>query len=260
MRIIGFKNGNDVDQELFHIMNAYPMADSLYYPLLMAPVSKDDNEWDVDTKLKITNSFIDSYINIRTICHKTITQSSIRNNIYDLIKDLRGCDLKELYDKLLERYKGLVDMQMYDNMGFLSFFSSSYMHYFLAREKYRNNESITDFESLLRSRKRDSYVLTRVFDSGLLSESDRKGIDPYYDSLANFCLVRRYDFNALSLDDMKNRLEQLEPYLPLKVSQVDSSLDYLKSRNDQLQEFVKNEWLNVEEISNKRDMSSSVQA
>lgn len=260
MRIIDFKNGNDVDHELFHVMNAYPMADSLYYPLLMAPVSKEDDEWEVDTKLKITNSFIDSYINIRTICHKTITQSSIRHSIYDLIKDLRGCDMKGLYNKLLERYNNLADMRQYEKLEFLSFFSSSYMHYLLAREKYRNDESIPNFESLLRSRKRDSYVLTRVFDVGLLSEFERKTIEPYYDSLANFCLVRRYDFNALSLDNMKNRLEQLEPYLPLKVSQVDSSLDYLKSRNDQLQEFVKNEWLNVEEISNKRDMSSSVQA
>lgn len=248
MRIIDFKNGNDVDHELFNIMNAYPMADSLYYPLLLAPVSKDDNEFEVDTKLQITNNFIDSYINIRTICHRTITQSSIRNNIYELIKDLRGCDIHGLYDKLLDKYYGLADMRLNDRLDFLSFFSSSYMHYLLAREKYRNDNSITKFDSLLRSRKRDSYVLTRVFDIGLMSETERKNLEPFYDSLANFCLVRRYDYNTLSVDNKVKRLEQLERYLPLSYAQFETPFDYLMSRNSQIQDFVKKEWLNTDEL------------
>lgn len=256
MRIIDFKNGNNVDHELFNIMNAYPMADSLYYPLLMAPVSKDDNEFEVDTKLQITNNFIDSYINVRTICHKTITQSSIRNNIYELIKDLRGSDIQGLYDKLLDKYNGLADMRLNDRLDFLSFFSSSYMHYFLAREKYRNDDSITKFESLLRSRKRDSYVLTRVFEIGLMSDAERKKIKPYYDSLANFCLVRRYDFNTLSADDMGKRLDQLERYLPLRYARFETPFDYLMLRNSQLQDFVKKEWLNTDEIMKNREINS----
>lgn len=254
MRIIDFKNGKDVDHDLFHIMNAYPMADSLYYPLLMAPITKDDDEFAVDLKLELTNSYIDSYINIRTICHKTITQSSIRNSIYEIIKELRECDIKSLYDRLLDKYSSLADMRQYDKLELLSFFSSSYMHYILAREKYSKDKTITSFESLLRSRKRDSYVLTRVFDMGLLSEAERKNIEPIYDSLANFCLVRRMDYNTLSVDDIKKRLDQMSHYLPLDISLFATPFDYLMARNNQLLEFVKDEWLNIDEIKKKRDV------
>lgn len=254
MRILDFKNGKDIDHDLFHIMNAYPMADSLYYPLLMSPISKDDDEFAVDLKLELTNSYIDSYINIRTICHKTITQSSIRNSIYEIIKELRECDINSLYDKLLDKYSSLADMRQYDKLELLSFFSSSYMHYILAREKYSKDKSITSFESLLRSRKRDSYVLARVFDMGLLSEAERKNIEPIYDSLANFCLIRRMDYNTLSVDDMKKRLDQLSHYLSLDISQYATPFDYLMARNNQLLEFVKNEWLNIDVIKKKRDV------
>lgn len=255
MRIVDFKNRNDVDHELFHIMNAYPMADSLYYPLLMSSVSKDDGEFEVESKLKLINGFIDSYINIRTICHKTITQSSIRNNIYDMIRDLRGCSIDGLCEKLLVRYDSLEEL-LNDKSDFLSFFSSSYMHYLLAREKYRGDESITDFEFLLRSRKRDSYVLTRVFDSGLLKESEKKEVEPYHDSLANFCLVRRYDYNSLSTDDLEKRLNQLAPYLLLNMMQFNRPIDYLEARNNQLRDFVKSEWLSRYDLKKYQDVCS----
>lgn len=255
LRIIDFKNSNDSEYDLFHIMNAYPMADSLYYPLLMSPISKDDDEFGIEMKLKIVNDFIDSYINVRTICHKTITQSSIRTSIYDLIKDLRGCNIDDLCEKLLGRYYGLTDLLM-EQSEFLSFLSSSYMHYLLARELYRKDDSIIDFDSLLRSRKRDSYVLTRVFEYGLLQEVDRKEIEPYYDSLANFILVRRYDFNMLSLDDMEKRLNQLERYLPLSRMQFIKPIDYLMARNNQLRDFVKTEWLNIDKLQKSRKLYS----
>ncbi len=255
LRIIEYKNNNESDHDLFHIMSAYPMADSLYYPLLISPISKDDDEFSVDLKLKIVNNFIDSYINIRTICHKTITQSSIRNSVYDMIRDLRGCNIIDLYKKLLVRYYDLLNL-LSDQPEFLSFFSSSYMHYLLAREIYSHNDSIVNFESLLRSRKRDSYVLTRVFELELLPEQDRKEIEPYYDGLVNFILVRRYDYNVLSIDDMGKRLDQLEKYLPLSMKQFNNPIDYFNARNKKLHNFVKNEWLNIDKLQKDQELYS----
>lgn len=57
---------------------------------------------------------------------------------------------------------------------------------------------------------------------------------------------------------MNKRLKQIEPYLPLKVSQFNSPIDYLKSKNDQLQEFVKNEWLNVDDANKKQETGPSL--
>ena len=64
----------------------------------MAPISKVDSEGDIDEKLKIVNMFIDSYVNIRTMCHKTITQSSIRDDVFDMIKEVRECNKSTLRD------------------------------------------------------------------------------------------------------------------------------------------------------------------
>ena len=96
IRIVSRVNVNTPSHELYHIQGSYPMADSLYYPLLMAPITKDDGEDDIDRKLDMVNGFVDSFINIRTLAHKTITQSSIRYYVYDMIKEIRGLDMGQL--------------------------------------------------------------------------------------------------------------------------------------------------------------------
>ena len=116
------------------------------------------------------------------------------------------------------------------------------MHYFHARMLYRR-EDVADFKDLLRSRRRDSYILCRIFEESGLPEEIRDDIRPYLDSLANYCLARRQDVQKLSLD-MDARLRELADYLPEMSDLVYiNPVDYLLERNKKLELFVQSEWL-----------------
>ena len=86
------------------------------------------------------------------------------------------------------------------------------MHYFYARMLYKREEK-GDFKDLLRSRKKDSYILYRIFEESGVPEEIRDDASPYLDSLANYCLVRRYDVQKLSLE-IYARLRELADYFP----------------------------------------------
>lgn len=247
IKIVSRVNTNIPGYELFHILNAYPMADSLYYPLLMATISKEDGEADIDRKLDMVNEFVDSYINIRTLSHKTITQSSIRYFVYDLIKEIRGSSVSQLADKLQQKYKNL--RALFDELAenCLISYNGSYTHYFYARKLYRESCNTVLFDNLLRSRKKDSFVLTRIFEAEMLDEPTRLSIHTYYDGIANFCLVRRNDFYNLSFEDIHTRLKQLSQWYPeLGVHDMKPS-DVLESREAMLKKFVEEEWLKREQ-------------
>lgn len=242
IKIVSRVNANTTGYELYHVLGSYPMADSLYYPLLMASVSKDDGEDDIDRKLDMVNCFVDSYINIRTLSHKTITQSSIRYSIYDMIKEIRGVSIEKLGIVLREKYKNLRDLFEASVPGYLFSFNGSYMHYFLSRELYDKDNTVL-FDTLLRSRKRDSYVIARIFELDMLDEPTKAVVQPIYDSLANFCLIRRYDYYNLSTLNLQTRLAQLSKYLPELDNNVLTPERVLESRNSNLRQFAVEEWL-----------------
>lgn len=242
LKIFKYRQEADGDRDLFYVTNYYPMADSLYLPLMMSPVSKLDGECDVDEKLMAVNKYIDSYVNVRTLVHKTITQSSIRDNIYEMVKEVRDCYSDELHtilDKRKLRLKELMD----NGSRLLHSYSGSYMHYFFARMLYSKRDRNGDFKDLLRSRKRDSYVICRVFEEESVPEDFRNDMRPYMESLANYCLVKRQDVKALPID-MHSRIQHLSHYLPeMSNYQLTGPVEYLEERNRRLVGFIKDEWL-----------------
>lgn len=243
MKIVSRVNDSITGYELFHILSLYPMADSLYYPLLLSPISKDDGEDDIDRKLEMVNKYVDSYINIRTLSHKAITQSSIRYYVYDMIKEIRGASIEQLEKKLLQKYTSLHELFTESAPAYLISYNGSYMHYFLARDLYRRESKAGCFDNLLRSRKKDSYVLTRIYEAEMLDEQTRIRIQSNYESMANYALVRRNDFYNLSLTDLPTRLKQLAKYLPELDNNVVEPKQFLESRNAELRAFVEKEWL-----------------
>lgn len=241
LKIFDYRTDASGENDLFYVMTYYPMADSLYLPILMAPVSKIDNESEIDEKLSIINKYIDSYINIRTLAHKTITQSTIRDGMYEMIKDVREKDVASLQNIIFSKIQSLYDL-LEKNNHMVSSYSGSYMHYFFARMIYRRDD-IDDFKDLLRSRKKDSYVICRIFEEDSVEEGLREEMSIYVDCLANYCLVRRQDAKSLSID-MEHRLQELSEYLPEMVDcQVAQPIDFLKIRNEKLMGFAYSEWL-----------------
>lgn len=205
------------------VTNCFPLADSLYWPLMMSPLSVYDSEQDIDEKLLIVNDFVDCYINRRQLSFKSINQSSIRNYIYELVKKIRDLNFLELKDVLYEEKKKLtsVDCMISSAQGY----SQPYLHYFFARLKHHIYPS-GDFYSLMRSKKQSSYILLQIFtyedcQTEILSSQS-------YPSwgISNYCLIRRYDFENIPsgyqerINWLMNKgyLPEMEMYGNLQVS------------------------------------------
>ncbi|MBQ0113179.1 MAG: DUF262 domain-containing protein [Bacteroidales bacterium] len=228
-----------------YINEYYTIADSLSYPLYLAPISKIDDDAAITSKIQIVARFIDRYVNIRTLRSKTISQSSIRNSIYEIVKQIRNVDtsrLQEILSEELQKQLSGIDV----HYSILPMNNSGYYHYFYARVlDYLN--TVDDFKSLLRSKKQNSYVLTRIFsleDFG--NEFDEPTLYAYFNSVSNFFIIRRYDVEQYPFEgtvaDKLTFLQNKDYLLGMDINGISSALNFVSQKDNFIQNITKKIW------------------
>lgn len=241
-----YKNTYSESQEISYISNFYTIADSLAYPLYLSPITKLDDEEVVEEKIRLVGKFIDIYTNIRSISGKAITQSSIRYSIYELVKNIRNKEVEELraslytelQKSLSQPYSSFSILHRMDNWG--------YYHYFFARILYNLGMDVKDFKELLRTRKQSSLVLIKIFhDDEIEKDCDEVMWDLNINSVAGFCLVRRYDLDTIASKKPIARIKYLikHGYIPEMggYEAIDRSIiDFINERDQKLRELVDN--------------------
>lgn len=244
------KNTQDesMAEDIF-ITNAFTIADSLTYPLFLAPINKADSIDIISEKYLIVNKFLDNYTNIRMLCNRAITQSSIRHYFYDLIKETRNNSIENLSrvlnkesDKLRE-IKLTTSLFNIDNWG--------YYHYFYARINY-SFKIIKDefnFTELLRSKKQSSFVLVQIFRKEELSTySEDSIVTGLENTIGNHCLIRRYEIDEFSSKQTRHKISFLykRNYLPEideETSKNGNITDFIDIRNKTLNSLIEKIWL-----------------
>jgi uncharacterized protein with ParB-like and HNH nuclease domain len=221
----------------------YPIADSLSYPLQISSITKVDDEIIIDEKIKITSKFIDIYTLTRVIIGKSITQSSIRYSIYELVKSVRNHDPFLLKDQLfseLERigskpYSPLTILHKMDNWSFY--------HYLFARLLYESDKDV-EFSSLLRSKKQNSLILFKFFE---MEEKPQDVEEATWqlnvDSVAGHCLVRRFDLDEIHAKKGLKRIKYLvkQGYMPeMEGLESENVVDFLLNRDHRLRQQIDN--------------------
>lgn len=189
--ICKYKNSETEGFKTLYLNNFYTIADSLLYPLLMASVSKIDDEDVIKEKINIGASFIDKLANIRTLQNRTITQTSLRNTIYELVKKIRNVGSSQLRELLQDELNKVIEKgDVYRTMKEMN--NGNYYHYFFARLWSYLDNSLT-FSELLRSRKQSSYVLVPLFNEKDFGNNPDMETYTYIliNSVANYCLMRR---------------------------------------------------------------------
>lgn len=247
LRLNYYKKHETQEYRNISINEHFTIADSLSYPLYLSPISKIDDETTISTKIRMVASFIDKYTNIRTLQNKTISQSSIRNSVYELVKQTRNVTVSDLQAILSnELLKQLSDTEI--RFSFLPMNNSGYYHYFYARIMDYLNE-VDSFRSLLRSRKQDSYVLMRIFtleDFG--HEFDEPTLYAYYNSVSNFCLIKRYDIEQYPSDGtISDKLEFLHNHnyvLGMVTLDATSAISFVTQKDNFIQNIINRIWNN----------------
>ena len=214
LRLFGYKTEATEPFELLYVNNFYTIADSLTYPLYMSAITKTDNEEETDKKISIIARYIDQFTNIRTLTHKSITQSTIRNLINETVKGIRSLNSLELQKYLDAEVERMTDKEIFERLQQMN--NWGYFHYFFARVLFWMLNGQGDFKDLLRSRKQSSYVLYQIFTDEDLDREENPAVVAYLNSAANYCLVRRYDLEKLESLDNEKKLSQLvkNGYLP----------------------------------------------
>lgn len=244
LQIHQYKYQYDVNQECLYINAPYTIADSLSFPLLLSPVSKIDNEEEIEKKINIVSRYIDCFTNIRMLQNRTITQSSIRNSLYELVKKIRNNDADSLLATLQTEYNGLISSSdIYSSLQHMN--NSGYYHYFYARIMY-SLDSSNDFKSYLRSRKHDSYVLTRVFSmEDIDNQFDEPTLFAYCNSVANYTLLRKSEIeNYPDGGDVSEKISFLRTIQPLLTPEIetDSAMEFISTQEERLKELSKQIW------------------
>lgn len=245
LRLNHYKTKPIQEFNTIYINEFFTIADSLSYPLYLSPVSKIDDDNTITLKIQIVADFIDKYTNIRVLQNKTISQSSIRNSIYEIVKQTRNVELSELQRLLsTELQKQLSDAEIHYSI--LPMNNSGYYHYFYARIINYKNE-IGDFKSLLRSRKQDSFVLMRIFpleDFG--HDFDEPTLYAYYNSVSNYCLIRRFDVEQYPFEGSINEKIQFlydkNYLLDMNIHDVNSALSFVIQKDEYLKILINNIW------------------
>ncbi|KAA6346219.1 hypothetical protein EZS27_006245 [termite gut metagenome] len=244
-RLYRIKNTHDKDFERIYISSFYTIADSLSYSLFISPISKIDDNKTITEKIQLVGSFIDIYTLNRCIFNKSITHSSIRTAMYDLVKNIRNVKSELLRGTLGEEINKIWNnpennfspLQRMDNWGFY--------HYLFARILYHINSNVA-FPLLLRSKKKDSFILFKMFsEDERLEGTDVLAWNSCVNSIAGFCLVRRDDYyNAI---DEKLGVEKIkylwrQGYLPeMNILEFDDNTDilaFINQRSKKLQLYI----------------------
>lgn len=243
LKLFELKNNSTKEFDDIYISSFYPIADSLFYPLLMSSVSKIDDLDNIDEKIKIVGKFVDVYINSRTLNGKSITQTGIRNSIYDLVRNIRDVnsfELRPYLNELLEDTDSIQALFPMNNWGFY--------HYFFSRIIYHFDDS-EDFSELQRSRKQRSYILVRIFGEEEIPEDyEESRLHAFINSVANHCLIRRNDYEEVFRRGGLRRMKYLQKqsYIP-EMSEYTfdehwSIGDFIGTRDNKLRELVSEIW------------------
>lgn len=88
------------DLEHIYYTARWGIADSLRYPLLMAPLNPDDEDPVINQKMDLVAKFIELFVVRRSVNFRKFGASSIRYTMSTLTKEIRGKSYADLLEKL----------------------------------------------------------------------------------------------------------------------------------------------------------------
>jgi hypothetical protein len=137
------------------------IANSLSYPLLLAPLNTKDDDKTLFAKMNLVARYIETFVVRRSVNFRKFASSSIRYTMYTLVKEIRNKDLSELgiilkrkLDEMEESFGGMMNLRLHGQNRYFIKFLLSRMTAFVEQkaglsssfEKYFHNPHAKPFE------------------------------------------------------------------------------------------------------------------
>ncbi len=147
--------------EYIYYIKRWGIANSLGYPLLMAPLTKNDDEETVFKKMNMVARYIETFVVRRSVNFRLFASSSIRYTMYTLVKEIRNKNLSELQTilkrkltEMEESFEGIRNFRLHGQNRYFIKFLLSRMTAFVEQqtgmsssfEKYFHNSNGKPFE------------------------------------------------------------------------------------------------------------------
>lgn len=187
LRVSQLKRNNSEGFEAIYSNSFFTIADSLYYTLMLAPISKLDDIITINDKIRTVGRFVERYSNMRLLQNKSISQSVIRNNIYDLVKVIRNLDLETLKKELNSELDKLsTPLDFYH----LRIYNGMYSKYLIGEITHRAYSDIGEknpIDTYMPSRRKNAYIMAHIQDDN--TDGNLEPIDN--SEIANCVLIPR---------------------------------------------------------------------
>lgn len=118
--------------EHIYYISKWGIANTLSYPLMLAPLTSDDSKESIERKMSLVARYIEIFVVRRSVNFRKFSASSIRYTMYSLVKEIRGQNLDALHAILSEKlgemeesWTGVKQFKLHgQNANFTKFFLS----------------------------------------------------------------------------------------------------------------------------------------
>lgn len=93
--------------ESIYYINLRGLATSIFYPLLMATITLNDDDKIIKKKLALVSKYLEFFVVMRSINYRNFSHSAIRYTMYSLVKEIRNKDIMELTEILKRKINEL---------------------------------------------------------------------------------------------------------------------------------------------------------
>lgn len=150
----------DAIQHIYYIKK-WGIANSLSYPLILAPLQTTDNSDTVLEKMDLVARYIEAFVVRRSVNFRKFASSSIRYTMYTLVKEIRRTEVPELkailkrkLDEMEEPWSGVLNFRLHGQNRVFVMFMLSRITSFVEQhsglnssfEKYYHNPGGKSFE------------------------------------------------------------------------------------------------------------------
>lgn len=140
---------------------------TLQYPVLLAPLGRDDQKREILRKLRIVSAYLDILITRRIWNWRAISYSTMQYAMFTTMRDIRGKDAPDLADFLMERLESETETTFATNDRFhLHGTNAPHIHRLLARlTDYVETSSKRDshFQEYMRRGSRNGYEIEHIW-------------------------------------------------------------------------------------------------
>lgn len=109
------------------------LAESIYFPLLLAPIRDSDDKNTIKKKIALVSAFLEIFVVFRCVNRRNYGQSSIRYTMFSMVKEIRNKTIKQLIDIFEKKYDELDEkLEDFDKL-ILHGQNKRFIKFFLAR-------------------------------------------------------------------------------------------------------------------------------